>query len=449
MSHQLTRVSSLLQTLEQQQALALQQLCCRRRAFQTSSRTASASAETKTKKYDRPQNRLPAAYYRGGTSRAIMFNQADLPESREAWAPIFTGTIGSPDSNGRQLDGMGGGISSLSKICVVGAPAGAAKEADVDYTFAQVEVRNTHVDYASNCGNMSAAIGPFAYDWGLVDRASVLNADKKTATVRIHNTNTRKIIHSTFPVIPGAEAVSDGEFAIDGVSGTAAKIQLDFINPGGSKTGKLLPSGNVVDVFDDLPGFDRPVSATLIDAANPVIFINADAVGLRDPAILPDQLELLPDVLARLETIRNYGALKMGFVKTLEEAQLTTSVPKICVVSRPVSHILFDRKTTLSATEIDVVVRAMSVGQPHRAIPITVALATAAAARLEGSVVHDALAKNREPADKDGITIGHSSGKIVVGAKFEGGEGDEPLKLAHATVYRTARRLFEGVVYWK
>lgn len=374
-----------------------------------------------------------------------MFKQSDLPPERDDWAPIFTGTIGSPDPNGRQMDGMGGGISSLSKICVVGTPT--AESADVDYTFAQIEVKGTYVDYASNCGNMSAAIGPFAYDWGLVDRDAVLNDDGKTATVRIHNTNTKKIIHSTFPVIPGVEAVSDGDFAIDGISGTAAKIQLDFINPGGSKTGKLLPSGNVVDVFENLPGFDSPVSATLIDAANPVIFVNADDVGLVNPAILPDQLELLPDVLARLETIRTHGAIKMGFVKTLSEAQLTTSVPKICIVSKPSSHILFDRATTLSETEIDVVIRAMSVGQPHRAIPITVALATAAAARLSGSIVNDALAKDRPAVDADGITIGHASGKIVVGAKFEG--GGETLKLAYATVFRTARRLFEGTVFWK
>jgi len=170
----------------------------------------------------RKQNRLPASYYRGGTSRAIIFRKQDLPDDRTAWSPIFCGAIGSPDPNGRQLDGMGGGISSLSKVCVVGPSTQA--EADVDYTFAAIGVKNLDVDYSSNCGNMTSAIGPFAVDSGLVDGVEGIS------TVRIHNTNTGKIIHSTFPVIEG-EAASSGDFAIDGVAGTAAKIELAFINP--------------------------------------------------------------------------------------------------------------------------------------------------------------------------------------------------------------------------
>lgn len=170
------------------------------------------------------QNRLPAAYYRGGTSRAIIFREQDLPPNRQEWAPIFCGAIGSPDPNGRQLDGMGGGISSLSKICVVGPSK--HPEADVDYTFAAIGVKNTDVDYSSNCGNMASAIGPFAVDSGLVGAK-----EDGDVTVRIHNTNTGKIIHATFPVAQG-EAAAEGSFAIDGVAGTAAKVQLAFINPG-------------------------------------------------------------------------------------------------------------------------------------------------------------------------------------------------------------------------
>jgi 2-methylaconitate cis-trans-isomerase PrpF len=168
------------------------------------------------------QNRLPASYYRGGTSRAIIFREEHLPKDRAAWLPIFCGAIGSPDPNGRQLDGLGGGISSLSKICVVGPST--HEEADVDYTFAAIGVKSLDVDYSSNCGNMTSAIGPFAVDSGLVEGKDGSN------TVRIHNTNTGKIIHSTFPVVEG-EAVSNGSFAIDGVGGTAAKIELAFINP--------------------------------------------------------------------------------------------------------------------------------------------------------------------------------------------------------------------------
>ncbi len=168
------------------------------------------------------QNRLPASYYRGGTSRAIIFHKEDLPNNREAWLPIFCGAIGSPDPNGRQLDGMGGGISSLSKVCIVGPSTHA--EADVDYTFAAIGVKDLDVDYSSNCGNMTSAIGPFAVDSGLVEGRDGM------ATVRIHNTNTGKIIHSTFAVVEG-ESASSGTFAIDGVAGTAAKIELAFLNP--------------------------------------------------------------------------------------------------------------------------------------------------------------------------------------------------------------------------
>lgn len=171
----------------------------------------------------RKQNRLPAAYYRGGTSRAIVFRQQDLPKDRKEWDDIFCGVIGSPDNNGRQLDGMGGGISSLSKVCVVGPSS--HPEADVDYTFAAIGVKNRDVDYSGNCGNMTSAIGPFTIDTGMI------KAERDgQSTVRIHNTNTGKIIHCTFPVVEG-EAVPHGSFAIDGVAGTAAKIELAFMNP--------------------------------------------------------------------------------------------------------------------------------------------------------------------------------------------------------------------------
>ena len=170
------------------------------------------------------QRSLPAAYYRGGTSRAVIFQQQDLPQNRDDWAPIFRGIIGSPDPNGRQLDGIGGGISSLSKVCVVGPPS--HEEADVDYTFAAIGVKDDEVDFSSNCGNMTSAIGPFAVDAGLVPPG--LNGRR---VVRIHNTNTGKLIDAIFPVEDGHVVVS-GDFAIDGVAGTAAKIQLAFLNPG-------------------------------------------------------------------------------------------------------------------------------------------------------------------------------------------------------------------------
>src|ERR1700756_3786297 len=184
------------------------------------------------------QRPIPAVFMRGGTSKAIMFHARDLPPDRAAWDPIFAAAMGSPDPYGRQLDGMGGGVSSLSKVCVL-APS-ARDDADIDYTFAQVQIRESRVDYKSNCGNMSSAVGPFAIDEGLV------RAGGDSATVRIFNTNTRKIIRATFP-LEGKRARYDGDLAIPGVAGTGAPVRLDFVEPGGAATGKLLPSGKTID----------------------------------------------------------------------------------------------------------------------------------------------------------------------------------------------------------
>jgi len=368
------------------------------------------------------QNRLPAAYYRGGTSRAIIFRQEHLPTDRKEWEPIFCGAIGSPDPNGRQLDGLGGGISSLSKVCVVGPSS--HPDADVDYTFAAIGVKNLDVDYSSNCGNMTSAIGPFAVDMGLV-----AGKGKGEVTVRIHNTNTGKLIHSTFPVMEG-EAAASGTFAIDGVAGMAAKIELAFINPAGSKTGKLLPTGNVTDTFDGL-------ETTCIDAGNPCVFIQAEDVDV-DGTILPDEVDVHPTLLSTLDSIRRQAAVAMGLCT--DEASAPGSIPKIAMVSRRKSHKLLSGEI-IDGSSIDLVVRALSVGQPHRAVPITVAMAIAAAANIEGSTVHANVSSQR--VDPGGITLGHSSGKIMVGAKF-----DDSGSLIHATVFRTARRLMDGYVYW-
>lgn len=339
-----------------------------------------------------------------------MFLQSDLPR-REDWDHIFLSTIGGNDPNGRQLDGMGGGVSSLSKVCVVGPST--HKAADVDYTFAAIGVKDDEVDYSSNCGNMTSAIGPFAVDRGLVDGGEV----------RIHNTNTGKIIHASFPVVDG-EAVADGDFAIDGVAGTGALVKLAFINPAGSKTGKLLPTGNVVDAF--------AVEATCIDVGNPCVFVSAEALGI-DGTLLPDTFD--DSLLASLDSIRRKASVAMGISES--EASTPGSIPKIAIVSSPRPHQILSG-ATLQEDEVDLVVRAMSVGQPHRAVPITVAMAVAAAAKVEGSVVQR-LART---TDGDGIRLGHSSGKLTVDAELTG-------ETQKAIVYRTARRLFEGTVFWK
>ncbi|KAJ6093117.1 PrpF protein [Penicillium sp. IBT 16267x] len=373
------------------------------------------------------QHALPAAYYRGGTSRAVFFKQDDLPSDRKEWDPILRGVIGSPDPYGRQLDGLGGGISSLSKVCVVGKPS--HPDADVDYTFVSLGVKNTDVDYSSNCGNMISAVGPFAVDSGLFP-LSQENFD--LVLVRIHNTNTGKIIHSSFPVIDG-EAASTGEFSIDGVAGTAARIQLDFINPAGSVTGKLLPTGQAINTFDGIP-------VTCIDAANPCVFVQASDLGVGGN-LTPDEVNAHPDLLARLDSIRRQAGVKMGIAET--HVAVPGSIPKICMVSAPSSSDARDVEMKQTSGHVDLLARALSVGQPHKAVPITVALALAAAARVPGSTVALSVA-GKDAIDVAGITIGHASGNLLVGASF-----DTAGALASATVFRTARRLFEGRIFWK
>src|SRR5882672_11092633 len=216
-----------------------------------------------------PQKKLPAVFMRGGTSKAIIFHARDLPKSRAEWDAIFLSAIGSPDPSMRQLDGMGGGVSSLSKVCVIGPPT--HPQADVDYTFAQVLIDKARVDYNSNCGNMSSAIGPFAVDEGLVAKPR-----GGEAVVRIHNTNTNKIIVSRFGM-DGEEAAVSGDMALDGVAGTGAAIRLEFMEPGGAKTGKLLPTGKPADMLE-VEGLGR-VAASMIDAANPCVLVPAEAIG--------------------------------------------------------------------------------------------------------------------------------------------------------------------------
>ncbi|CAI6099262.1 unnamed protein product [Clonostachys chloroleuca] len=360
----------------------------------------------------RKQNRLPAAYYRGGTSRAIFFNKDDLPADPTTWNSIFLSSIGSPDRYGRQLDGLGGGISSLSKVCVVGKST--EPGADVDYTFVSLGINNTNVDYSSNCGNMSAAVGPYAVDTGLIPTSK----EQTEATVRIFNTNTKKIIEAAFPVVEG-EAEAYGDYAIDGVDGTASKITLRFLNPAGSRTGKLLPTGNVIDEIEG-------ISLTLIDAGNPCCFVPAQHLGV-DGTLTPQEIDAHPTLKKQLEKIRGQAAVRMGLAETTDN--VPGSVPKIAIVSAP----------TDGSTD-SIIVRAMSVGQPHKAVPVTVALAAAAAAELPDTVIHGLVSRGNGSE----MVINHASGQLAVTADFDS-SGD----LKSCTVFRTVRRLMEGHVFWK
>lgn len=374
---------------------------------------------------DDPMRAIRCVFMRGGTSRALMFRVQDLPSRREDWAPIFLQAMGSPDTNGRQLDGMGGGISSLSKVCVIGPPS--RHDADVDYTFAQIGVETSSVDYGGNCGNMSSAIGPFAVEEGLV--GAPLNGQ---AQVRIHNTNTGKIIVATF-LMQGARAAVKGNLAIDGVTGTGAPIRLEFRDLAGSRTGALLPSGAAQEKLYTLSG--RTVHASLVDAGNPCAFVLAEDLGLEGTET-PESLDADKALMQELEHLRRQASMRMKIAPDDAAAAKSRAVPFIGVVAPP-----RDWRTRSGAHrhahEADIAVRMLSSGNPHRAIPVTSALCVAVASRTPGTVV---AACTQAP---DGpLRIAHSSGTIMVEAQIDEATGE----VRHASVYRTARRLFQGEV---
>jgi 2-methylaconitate cis-trans-isomerase PrpF len=375
------------------------------------------------------QIRIPAVFMRGGTSKAILFLERDLPRDRLLWDPIFIAALGSPDPNGRQLDGMGGGLSSLSKVCIIGSSA--RPDADVDYTFAQIAIRSGAVDYSGNCGNMSSAVGPFAIDEGLV------KSNGAEAVVRIHNTNTHKIIVSRFAVDDGGAAV-EGDFILPGVAGTGAPIRLDFLDPGGAGTGKLLPTGNPLDKIELAEG---KIEASMVDAANPCVFVTGASMGMNGTE-LPDELESSHDLLARLEQIRLAASVRMGIASSPQEAARKPSIPKVAMVTAPMSAPTLSGEP-LSADSCDVTVRMISLEQPHRAVPLTGAMCLAVASRIEGTLVHR-LARRPNAMD-DPVRIAQPSGVTVVGAFVHHAGGSWHAE--QATVYRTARRLMDGAIY--
>lgn len=364
------------------------------------------------------QTAIDAVFMRGGTSRALFFHQHALPAARADWDPILLAALGSPDPNGRQLDGMGGGLSSLSKIAVIGPPS--RPDADVDYTFAQVAIDAPVVGYTGNCGNISSAVGPFAVDEGLVRP----QADQ--AVVRIHNTNTGKIIVARFPVENGKAAVQ-GDFVLQGVAGTGAPIRLAFQDPGGAATGRLLPTGNARDRLE-IPGLG-PVEVSLVDAANPVVFVAAASLGIT-AAESPAALTADQEFVARAEDIRVQAAVAMGLAA--DEAAARTrmrNMPLVAVVAPPVQQ------------DSHVLARFVSSGQPHKASPLTAAMCLAVAAHIPGSVVQ---ACARLPAEGADLVVAHPSGLLPVAARIR--LAGNAVIAEEAVVYRTARRLMQGQV---
>jgi len=367
---------------------------------------------------------IPAVFMRGGSSKGVFFLAKDLPQERAKQDAIFLAALGSPDPYQRQLDGMGGGISSLSKAVIIGPPT--HPEADVDYSFAQVAVDRPLVDWSSNCGNLSSAVGPFAVDEGLV------RASDGEALVRIHQVNTKRIIHARLPVRGGRAAVA-GDFAMAGVAGTGARIRLDFLAPGGGATGALLPTGNATD---ELEHAGRRYRATLVDATNACVFLDARELGLNGTEG-PETIEADPARMALLDALRRIAAVRMGIAPTPDQAPL--AIPKVAVVAAPAAYRALDGAEHAAGTH-DIAVRMISMERAHRAVPLTGGMALGVACRIAGTLPH-ALATQAVP---DEVRLANPSGLLSVGAEVS--RRETGWFAESAVVFRTARRLMQGAV---
>lgn len=367
--------------------------------------------------------KYPCVYMRGGTSKAVFFHEKDLPEDKSTWDEIFMKVMGTPDV--KQIDGMGGTVSSTSKIAIISPSE--REDVDVNYTFRQVDIVIPRVDAGANCGNISSAVGPFAIDEGLV------KAVEPITVVRVLNTNTNKVIEEHVRVKDG-RAMVHGDEVIKGVPGTGSRIDMYFEDPAGSKTGKLFPTGNKRDVFD-VPGYGE-IEVTVLDCSNPMVFIRATDLGIRGTELV--ELNDNKEVMEHIERIRSIAAQKCGFVTKWEDARTeSTSAPKVSIISAPQDYTDMDGNE-VKAESMDICCRAISVGALHKAYPMTVAVGTGAAARIPGTIVHETAKPDLE---QDIIRIGHSSGVTEVDMKME---GERVLK---GGVSRTARRIMDGWVY--
>jgi len=385
-----------------------------------------------------PQIRIPATYMRGGTSKGVFFRLQDLPEAArvpgEARDALLLRVIGSPDPYGKQIDGMGGATSSTSKTVIV---AKSSKDGhDVDYLFGQVAIDRAFVDWSGNCGNLSAAVGPFAISNGLIDPDRV--PDNGVATVRIWQANIGKTIIAHVPITKGA-VQETGDFELDGVTFPAAEVQLEFMDPAAEEDGaggSMFPTGNLVDDLE-VPGIGT-LKATMINAGIPTIFLNAEAIGYTGTE-LQDAINSDPKALAMFETIRAHGAVRMGLIKHIDEIASRQHTPKIAFVARPADYVASSGKP-VAADDVDLLVRAMSMGKLHHAMMGTAAVAIGTAAAIPGTLV--SLAAGGEA--RDTVRFGHPSGALRVGAQASLVDGE--WAVTKAIMSRSARVLMEGWV---
>ena len=382
------------------------------------------------------QIRIPATYMRGGTSKGVFFLLHDLPlaaqEPGAARDALLMRVIGSPDPYGKQTDGMGGATSSTSK-CVIISRSNQPGH-DVDYLYGQVSIDQPFVDWSGNCGNLSSAVGPFAIARGLIDASRI--PEDGHCTVRIWQANIGKTILAHVPISAGV-VQETGDFELDGVSFPAAEIPLEFLDPAEDDgSGSMFPTGNLVDQLD-VPGFGS-INATMISAGIATVFVNAADLGLTGRELQVD-INGNDQLLALFESIRAQGALRMGLIKHLDDARTRQHTPKIAFVAPPASHVTSSGKT-LAASDIDVLVRALSMGKLHHAMMATCAVAIATAASVPGTLVN--LAAGGEP--RESLRFGHPSGSLRVGAKAELIDG--AWTVTKAIMSRSARILMEGWV---
>ena len=383
-----------------------------------------------------PQIKIPATYMRGGTSKGVFFNLNDMPESTQiagaARDALLLRVIGSPDPDGKQTDGMGGATSSTSKTVILAKSS--QPDHDVDYLFGQVAIDKAFVDWSGNCGNLSAAVGAFAINSGLVD-ASRIPKDG-LATVRIWQANIKKTIIAYIPITDG-NVQETGDFELDGVTFPAAEVVLDFMNPADDDAGgSMFPTGQVVDDLE-VPGVGT-LKATMINAGIPTIFVNAHDIGYSGSE-LQDDINNDDKALAMFETIRAYGAVRMGLIDTIEQAAGRQHTPKVAFVAAPDAYVSSSGKA-ITAADIDLRVRALSMGKLHHAMMGTAAVAIGTAAAIPGTLVNLAAGGG----ERDAVRFGHPSGTLRVGAEASLVKGD--WVVVKASMSRSARVLMEGWV---
>ncbi|SCK08813.1 2-methylaconitate cis-trans isomerase [Variovorax sp. HW608] len=386
-----------------------------------------------------PQIRIPATYMRGGTSKGVFFRLQDLPDSAQQPGPardrLLQRVVGSPDPYGKQIDGMGGATSSTSKAVILSASS--RPDHEVDYLFGQVSIDSAFVDWSGNCGNLSAAVGPFAIGNGLLPAERI--PQDGICTVRIWQANIGKTIVAHVP-ITGGQVQETGDFELDGVTFPAAEVQLEFLDPADEGEGEggttMFPTGRLVDELE-VPGVGT-FKATLINAGIPTVFVNASDIGYTGTE-LQDAINSDAQALARFEAIRAWGAVKMGLIKEIGEAAKRQHTPKVAFVAPPADYVASSGKA-VRAADVDLLVRALSMGKLHHAMMGTAAVAIGTAAAIPGTLVNLAAGGG----ERNAVRFGHPSGTLRVGA--EAMRADGQWQVTKAVMSRSARVLMEGWV---